>query len=1012
MGKKSAPKSYDINAVRAAASKRWPEILSSVCGLPRETFEGKNHRPCPWCGGTDRFRPFDDDSGGCHCNQCFNEKNGDGFATVQKSLACDFGKALRSVADYLGIQPSLNGNGSHKESSDPAEHLVFQEWNKGHQIHLESVGLIAQKPGISLEAIKRCGGLPATYRNQYQVVALPVYGPELLDQPPVGWCLYNRTGGPLPIYKPGGEIEWKKIKLTKGSKPGLIGQVAAFVAARSVPAVENASDDPNAENPNEPTIWKCEGPSDVLAGMTAAITQDAMLADGVINDTAPAAPHHIFITNANGCGEKPQPWMLSILAGRRVNTIHDADKPGQDGAARWSTAIASTAFESRNVKLPYPIVPDHGPDLRDYFARDNHTLADLIDLADAASLVESAEASKAAASSNKPEIMVDTDEHRVAKEAIDALTKDATIFQRSGFLTWIIRASSSSNDFKRPEGCPVIASMPTPIVREKMAENIAWMIEKETKDGWSKVKVHPPAFAVNAIANRGWWPGIRFLDSVVESPVFRPDGTILCEPGYDEATSLYYEPTCDFPEIPDNPTLDDAKAAAEFLFEAVCDFPFEEPCYRSAWLASVLTPFARPAYGGPTPLFLVEANQPGSGKGLLCNVISQIVAGRQFTVTPYSQDDEEMRKKITAAAISADRMILLDNVSGSIGGPSLDAALTSDTWSDRVLGKSERIKDVPLKAIWYATANNVSLKGDIARRICKIRLQSQTDRPEARRDFRHENLAEWIGANRGELVAACLTILRAYWVAGRPKMECDPWGSYYGWSDAVRQPILWLGLDDPGAKRAELMSYGNMEVTTERELLAELKTIAGSERDAKTCDQILRELILDGNITDPEHRKLENLRGLVIEFCYSKTGGLPSRVSLGKRLQKIIDRVYDGGISLKCKKTLNVTSYWVVSWGCMEINGDVNPTLYARDNNTYTHIRINSSAASDAHNPMQPHASPCDQKSDGNEKCDHELYEHEMFGGWLRTECKKCKVVIPPDRKIGNFSQPNERLGF
>lgn len=409
MGKKSTPKTYDIDAVRAAASKRWPEILASVCGLPRETFDG-NHQPCPKCGGADRFRAFTDDSGGGICNQCWTDKNGDGISFVQWYDGSAFFPALRKIADYLGIQPSLNGSAFNKESADPAEHLIFRDWCKGDETVL-SIGLLAAKPGISFGAILACGGRVARYRNQFTVVALPVYGAELLDAEPVGWCLYNVTGGPLPKYGRDKSVEWVKVKLTHGSKPGLIGQVAAFAASRAASAVEA---DPNAETPNGPVIWKCEGPSDVLATISVlSLSSDVSFTN------------HVVLTNANGASEKPQPWMLALFAGRRVNVIHDADKPGQDGAIRWSTAIASTAFECRNVKLPYPIVPDHGPDLRDYFARDNHTLADLLQLADASPIIESPDSpstTAATSAAGQPSINEDEkDPHRLARIFLESI---------------------------------------------------------------------------------------------------------------------------------------------------------------------------------------------------------------------------------------------------------------------------------------------------------------------------------------------------------------------------------------------------------------------------------------------------------------------------------------------------------------------------------------------------------------------------------------------------------------
>jgi hypothetical protein len=68
--------------------------------------------------------------------------------------------------------------------------------------------------------------------------------------------------------------------------------------------------------------------------------------------------------------------MAQVFTGRMVAIVHDCDHAGQgisipgetknDGAGRWKRFIASVAAETRWVKLPYDVVPDHGKDLRDW----------------------------------------------------------------------------------------------------------------------------------------------------------------------------------------------------------------------------------------------------------------------------------------------------------------------------------------------------------------------------------------------------------------------------------------------------------------------------------------------------------------------------------------------------------------------------------------------------------------------------------------------------------------------
>ena len=95
----------------------------------------------------------------------------------------------------------------------------------------------------------------------------------------------------------------------------------------------------------------------------------------------------------------------------------------------------------------------------------------------------------------------------------------------------------------------------------------------------------------------------------------------------------------------------------------VSDFPFASDMHRAAWLAALLTPLARPAFDGPAPLFLVDANVRAAGKGLSLEVISRIVTGNPFPVISYpvnpNDGEEELRKKITSFLLYGDRIAAL-----------------------------------------------------------------------------------------------------------------------------------------------------------------------------------------------------------------------------------------------------------------------------------------------------------------------------------------------------------------
>jgi putative DNA primase/helicase len=78
---------------------RWRHILIQLGALDAKLLDGKN-RPCPWCGGKDRWRWTNhNDGGGFFCSQC---GHGDGAEIVIRSLGVDFKEAARRIEQIIG----------------------------------------------------------------------------------------------------------------------------------------------------------------------------------------------------------------------------------------------------------------------------------------------------------------------------------------------------------------------------------------------------------------------------------------------------------------------------------------------------------------------------------------------------------------------------------------------------------------------------------------------------------------------------------------------------------------------------------------------------------------------------------------------------------------------------------------------------------------------------------------------------------------------------------------------
>jgi putative DNA primase/helicase len=107
---------YDYCTVLNAARDKWDRILDAL-GVNHIYLKDK-HGPCPFCGGTDRFR-FDDINGNgtFFCNQC---NAGNGITFVMYYKRCTFQQALELIGRQLGLKP----NEPFKSAPKPALNYI------------------------------------------------------------------------------------------------------------------------------------------------------------------------------------------------------------------------------------------------------------------------------------------------------------------------------------------------------------------------------------------------------------------------------------------------------------------------------------------------------------------------------------------------------------------------------------------------------------------------------------------------------------------------------------------------------------------------------------------------------------------------------------------------------------------------------------------------------------------------------------------------------------------------
>jgi putative DNA primase/helicase len=333
-------------------------------------------------------------------------------------------------------------------------------------------------------------------------------------------------------------------------------------------------------------------------------------------------------------------------------------------------------------------------------------------------------------------------------------------------------------------------------VAETLDQYIEWwrFVDEKTKARTDC----PMKVARTLMARQGKWRLPKLL-MVTAAPSLRPNGTIIDQPGYDAETGVFYHPNgVVFPVIPENPSKDDARRALDDIIDLVCEVPFVEhdeygQVNRSVFLANFLTAVGRSALPF-VPFFAYDASTPGSGKSMLNDTISYAATGRPAAVMSQGPDDEELEKRLAAKLIEGDQFIVVDNCVRVVQGALLCQMATSPSLSVRTLGKSKNV-EIPNTVTVMVNGNNLTISGDLVRRGLRCTINHHVENPEnkvyktVRPDFR-------IAADRPRYLVAGLTVLRAFYAAGRPQ-QCGDTQGFEAWSRLVRDALVWLGEPDP-----------------------------------------------------------------------------------------------------------------------------------------------------------------------------------------------------------------------
>ncbi|GHC28807.1 MULTISPECIES: hypothetical protein [Streptomyces rochei group] len=385
-------------------------------------------------------------------------------------------------------------------------------------------------------------------------------------------------------------------------------------------------------------------------------------------------------------------------------------------------------------------------------------------------------------------------------DAIDgvlALMRDGQLpdlYKRSGGPCWVYRDDNDD---------PVVQQLGSDNLRAYLADHVSSFVVKRNplSEQLEEERELLMPKSCSTILGRKDWP-LPPLRGVVTSPVIRPDGTLLDSLGYDRATGLYLEPRVPLRRLAPQVTRDSLERAKSIVLDQVLkDFPWVAASDRAHFLGALLTPILRPYFHGPTPMFVLTATAAGSGKSLLKDIFRHCYG---ISDTAWPENDTELRKSITTQLYGTGQpVVVLDNLPNGyvIKSPVLSALLTSEVWGDRVLGATSKVT-MPNDRVWIVTGNALRTGGDNGRRVLWVRLDPDCPDPDQRDGFTVGDLRPWLRANASTLVAALVTLVRAWVAAGAPQVRVRK-GDYSEWASHMAGLLHFLGVEGWMADRNE-----------------------------------------------------------------------------------------------------------------------------------------------------------------------------------------------------------------
>lgn len=298
----------------------------------------------------------------------------------------------------------------------------------------------------------------------------------------------------------------------------------------------------------------------------------------------------------------------------------------------------------------------------------------------------------------------------------------------------------------------------------------------------------------------------------------------LLQHGYDPETLTYtLRSGLDYDEN------QDPNEGLKFLRHLIEYFPWADGRSLAVQVAAMMTIFCAKLYRGRSPMFLWNANLPGSGKSRLAQLCLDPVHGGAARAGFSYEDKAEVKKELDAAAQAFAPYIFFDDLQrGKIRNEHLQRWLTAPDWSCRVLG-SKDMWHGRLYAATLMTGNELKLNDDLERRTLVVDLFARVSArervlPNDAVILDDEFFAD--DSRKAQVLSAMWGLIKWWDENDRPKASDKPLDSFEGWSRVVPAVVECAGFgsalapfDAPDAGNTEAREMERLVKLVIRELM-------------------------------------------------------------------------------------------------------------------------------------------------------------------------------------------------